>query len=86
MHPALKKRRDGFWIRRALLVCAVLLGAFAIYALSFGPVLKLCGAKPSTGWSGLPAAIRVFYSPLAHIPEPLAGALDHYEQWWIGVE
>ncbi len=86
MHPVLTKPIDGSWIRLALLVCAAFLAAFAVYALSCGPVLKLCGAKPLTGWNGLPAAVRFIYTPLMRVPEPLAGILDHYEQWWIGVE
>ena len=86
MTPAFTKPINTFWLRRLLLVCSIGFGAFVVYAVSFGPVLWLCGASPSTGWSGLPSGVRMVYAPLAHMPEPFAGALDHYEQWWIGVE
>jgi hypothetical protein len=86
MHPALTKARDGYWIRQALWFCAVFIAAFALYCLSVGPVLKLCGAKPSTGWSGLPTEIQFIYTPLRDVPEPLARVLDHYVEWWIGVQ
>ena len=86
MNRALTKPINTFWLRRVLLVFAAVLGVFVLYALSFGPVLWLCRAKPSTGWSGLPSGVRLVYAPLAHVSEPLAGVLDHYVQWWIGVE
>lgn len=86
MHPAITKPHDGFWFRRTLLSCGAVFGVLVVYALSLGPVLKLCGAKTKTGWNGLPVAVRFIYAPLRGAPEPLAGALDHYVRWWVGGE
>lgn len=71
-------------IRRTLWACAAIVGALALYALSFGPVLRFCGAKPSAGWSSLPPTVLIIYSPLAYVPEPVATVLDRYVQWWMG--
>ena len=86
MISAFRKPIDTFWLRRILLTMLLVFGAFIVYAFSFGPVLWICRVRPSTAWSGLPAGVRLVYAPLTHVPEPLAGVLDHYEQWWIGVE
>jgi hypothetical protein len=86
MTSALKKPINTSWLKRTVRVVLFVLGAFTLYALSFGPVLRVCGVRPSTGWSGLPSGVRLVYAPLTHAPEPLAGVLDHYVQWWIGVQ
>ena len=86
MTSTLTKPIDAVWLRRVLRVFIVIAGAFILYVLSFGPVLWLCSATPSTGWGGLPVVVRMFYGPLAHVPEPIAGVVDHYAQFWIGVE
>ena len=63
------------------------LGVFLIYALSFGPVLCICGAKASTGWNGLPVAVQIIYQPLRKIPACwLTGVLDDYTKFWIDIE
>ena len=54
--------------------------------LSLGPILRFYGAKPSNVWSRVPAVVRMIYEPLdrAPIPQPLAGLLLRYNQWWMG--
>ena len=59
--------------------------ALALYVLSVGPMLRICGVKPSAGRRLPPAFVRVFYAPLfaSHL-EFINGPLDHYIMWWIG--
>lgn len=71
-------------IRRSIVGSAVAVGALALYALSFGPVLLACGAKANSGWGGLPSAVRVIYTPLTSLPASwLTGLLDAYVQLWV---
>ncbi len=57
-------------------------GLLLLYALSFGPVLRFYGANGHTGGAFLPAWVRTVYQPLMRTPEPLAGVLNRYEEWW----
>jgi hypothetical protein len=73
-------------MRRVLLISSMILGAFVLYALSFGPVLLLCHAKASTGWKGLPLAVQIVYQPLAYAPQPLVNVFEQYVQLWMDME
>ena len=76
------------WLWRLSLIIGIPPLLLAVYLLSLGPILKFYGAKPSNVWSRVPAGIRMIYEPLDHapVPQPLAGLLLRYNQWWMGVE
>jgi len=76
------------WLWRISLIIGIPLVLLTVYLLSLGPILKFYGAKPSNVWSLVPAGIRMIYEPLdrAPLPQPLAGLLLRYNQWWMGVE
>lgn len=66
---------------------SVLLFVFIVYPLSFGPVLRLCGAKASTRPYGLPTLVRVMYMPLMSIPASwVTDVFDRYVQLGIDMD
>ena len=68
------------------LLCLALVlsgGLLLLYALSFGPVIRFYGANGHTGGAFLPAWVRTVYQPLNRTPEPLAGVLNRYTEWWV---
>jgi hypothetical protein len=62
---------------------ALILVTFAVYALSLGPVLRFCGASPSSGWQGVPAPVRLFYNPMTSIGGMLPHTYEDFILWWI---
>jgi hypothetical protein len=74
------------FVRLREVVLTVVVIAVA-YPLSFGPVLRICGASSSTGIAALPRPVRVAYAPLTALPGGwITDVLDHYVQFWIGTE
>ena len=72
-----------FRISRLFVWLASLVIAFVFYALSFGPVLHLCGAGVGGGWASLPPVVRFFYAPLQIVGGWLPIAYDHYIYSWL---
>ena len=77
------------WLKRALLTLAVMIAAFVLYILSFGPVTRLCGATTNTMWKDLPPVVRLIYAPHRALMQPgvlpytLWRPLNRYDAWWI---
>jgi hypothetical protein len=66
MSPKLAKATKQY-----ALVFAMLCGAFILYALSLGPVLRFFDtAHAAEGYNSLPSVVRLFYYPVQHIPWP----------------
>lgn len=87
MHPLFKRNIETRWMRRALTIVCSAVGVLIIYALSFGPVLRVCHAKASRGWSSLPTPVRFVYTPLVSIPPCwFTGVLDRYAQLWMDLD
>ncbi len=86
--PSAVRATNTTWPKRLLWLVSVPILLVALYLLSLGPILRFYGAKPSNVWSRVPAVVRMIYEPLdrAPIPQPLAGLLLRYNQWWMGVE
>jgi hypothetical protein len=87
--PTLKKPTVADWLRPVLLVFVAVIGSLALYVLSLGPVLRRCGASPSTSWRDLPPVVRLVYSPLKQIAQAdgrVARVLDDYVQLWVRVQ
>jgi hypothetical protein len=83
MNQATTNRNQSVRFRRWFVTLGLIVGFLILYALSLGPVLRLCGFTQGGDWKTLPSVVRVTYGPLVNIPEPFAGVLDHYTQWWI---
>jgi hypothetical protein len=67
MSPKLTKA-----IKKYVLVIAMLLGVFTLYALSLRPVLWLFDTRHAVaGYNSLPSGVRLFYYPLQHCPWPV---------------
>ena len=64
---------------------AILLGVLVVYLLSLGPMLRIYGVRPSSGWERLPGFVRMVYEPLDRmpVPEPLGKWLRRYNGWWM---
>src|SRR5262245_46335174 len=58
--------------RRILWGIAVLFGLLLVYLLALGPILRIYGVRPSSGWDRLPAIVRMAYEPLDKMPIPKA--------------
>jgi hypothetical protein len=87
--PALKRPTVADWLRPLLLLFVAVTGSLALYVLSLGPVLWLCGANPSAGMRGLPSVVQFAYSPLwqmSQVDGRVSRVLDDYVQLWIGVQ
>jgi len=81
----LKKEIDSRYLKKWSHIALGFLAAFALYALSVGPVLKICRVRASTGFARCPKFVQVVYYPLFNSNvEFLNAALDHYVQFWIG--
>ncbi len=78
------------WFNWVLTPLGWLIVGLCIYTLSFGPVLKLCGARRGgrwTAWTALPAWVQIVYGPLTTLPAgPLTRFLDTYLQWWMPLD
>jgi hypothetical protein len=85
MHPLLKARLSLRWLYRLGLGCCLAVALFFIYALSFGPALKLVGRKPRSGQM-LPKWVFVAYGPLfmvqARMPPAVESAYERYLDLW----
>jgi hypothetical protein len=83
--PVLLRAAKTGWPRRILLAVGALFGVLVLYLLGLGPILRLYGVRPSSGWDRLPAVVRIIYKPIDHlpIPERLARILRGYNGWWM---
>jgi len=85
MHPFLKARLNTRWVRCVLAVAGVVFVGCLLYALSFGPALKVVGRKPGSG-QALPKWMFVVYGPLfaikARMPQALDGLYERYLDLW----
>ena len=58
-------------VKRCAWIAVALVVGFVLYALSLGPVLRLFDTTHAPeGYHSLPAAVRLFYYPLQHVPWP----------------
>jgi hypothetical protein len=73
------------WPRRILLAVGALFGVLIVYLLDLGPILRLYGVRPSSGWGRLPVIVRIVYKPIDHLPfpAPVARVLRGYNGWWM---
>lgn len=85
MKLPLSKETAAAWLQWLLTALGGLVAGLCIYALSFGPVLKLVGAKmDGGGWNTLPTWVQTVYGPFASLPlGPLGRFREAYIQWWI---
>src|SRR4051812_20555756 len=85
MHPFLKSRLNTRWVRFVLAVVGVVLTVCLLYALSFGPALKVASRHPGSG-QALPEWMFVVYGPLiaikARMPQALEGLYERYLDLW----
>jgi hypothetical protein len=61
---------------------AITLLVVVFYFLSFGPVLRLVGAKVGVGSHQLPLTVQIIYAPALTAYTPLF--YDDYLSWWVG--
>jgi hypothetical protein len=54
-----------------------------LYALSFGPVVRVCSVSKPGSKAALPTFVAFIYTPLMSVPEPLATITDRYVMWWL---
>ena len=71
--------------RRIIVGIVILFGVLVVYLLALGPILRLYGVRPFSGWDRLPAIVRMVYEPLDKmpIPEPVGKWLRGYNRWWM---
>ena len=87
MHPFLTKRINIEWLRWPVFILWGVFLVWLVYFLSFGPALKLCGAKASTGWKGLPRWVRMVYEPTQSLlPAKFNNIYDAYLNLWLDME
>ena len=55
----------------------------SFYIFSFGPVLRLCGARVGDGWPSLPQAVRFVYAPLGVAGSWFPMWYEHYISFWL---
>jgi hypothetical protein len=75
---------SGNWKVGATLALIMVL---ILYPLSLGPMLWLVGAKPGSGWNGVPEPIQTIYMPLSNAPMPewIVRPLERYTIWWMSL-
>ena len=85
MPPLLKARLSLRWLYRLGLGCFMAVALFFIYALSFGPALKLVGRTPGSGQM-MPKWVFVAYGPLftvqARMPPAVESVYERYLDLW----
>jgi hypothetical protein len=85
MRPPLKARVRFTWLNRLGLCCCIAAAQFFIYALSFGPALKVVCRRPGSG-QALPKWVYVVYGPLfaaqARMPAALENLYERYLDVW----
>jgi hypothetical protein len=83
--PSLLRATKTGWPRRILLALGALFVVLTIYLLGLGPILRLYGVRPSSGWERLPVIVRIVYKPIDHlpVPAPVARVLRGYNGWWM---
>ena len=70
------------WLTKPVYFLYAVLGSYLVYILSFGPVLLLVGASPSSGPAGLPPLVRILYGPVdLLIPDKFSNVYD----WYLGL-
>ena len=83
----LRMEFDGAFVKKVAHVGVWLLAAVLCYALSFGPALRLSGAKGSARKGGLPKWISIAYYPLLKSNlGPLENVYDQYLKLWIPLD
>lgn len=85
MHPCPKPSLKARWVRCVISAAGVVFVGFLLYALSYGPALKVAGRKPGSG-QVLPKWIFVVYGPLfavkARLPQAVDGLYERYLDLW----
>jgi hypothetical protein len=87
MHPLLTKRINVEWLRKPVFILWGIFLVLLVYILSFGPALRLCGAKPCVRWDSLPRLVQFMYGPLdSLVPAKFNNAYDDYLKLWVDID